>query len=58
MAEVDELSMPMKDGMPMMVEEDVEVVGRTMVVCRSSRIDKILFSIVVRVYFMYELCLV
>jgi len=48
----------MKDGMPMMVKEDVEVVGRTMVVCRSPRIDKLLFSIIVRVYFMYEFCLV
>jgi len=45
--------------MPMMVKEDVGVVGGggTMVVCRSSRIDKLLFSIIVRVYFMYKFCL-
>jgi len=41
--------------MPMMVKEDMGVVGRTMVVCRSPRIDKLLFSIIVRVYFMYNI---
>ena len=46
--------MPMEDDMPMMVKEDVGVVVRTMVVCRSPRIEKLLFSIIVRVYFIYE----
>jgi len=44
--------------MPMMVKEDVGVIGGTMVVCRSSRIDKLLFSIIVKVYIMYEFCLI
>jgi len=37
--------------MPMMVKEDVGIVEETVVVCRSPRIDKLLFSIIVRVYF-------
>ena len=57
-ADVEKLPMPMKDVMPMMVKEDMEVIGRTLVVCRSPRTDKLLFSIIVRVYFMYEFCLV
>jgi len=44
--------------MPMMVKKDVGIVGKTMVVCRSPRIDKLLFSIIVRVYFMYEFYLI
>jgi len=50
--------MPMEDDMPIMVKEDMGVIRRTMVVCRSPRIDKLLFSIIVRVYFMYEFCLI
>jgi len=50
--------MPMEDDMPLMVKEDMGVVGRTMVVCRSARIEKLLFSIIVGVYFMYEFCLI
>ena len=50
--------MPTEDDMPMMVKEDVESSGGTMVVCRSSKVDKLLFSIIVRVYFMYEFCLI
>jgi len=45
--------MPVEDDMPMMVKEDVGVVGKTMVVCRSLRMDELLFSIIVRVYFTY-----
>jgi len=37
--------------MPMMVKEDVRIVEGIVVVCRSPRIDKLLFSIIVRVYF-------
>ena len=37
--------------MPMMVNGDVGIVEGTMVVYRSPRIDKLLFSIIVRVYF-------
>ena len=48
--------MPMKDSMPMTVKKDVGVVGKTMVVCRLPRIDRLLLSIIVRVYFMYEFC--
>ena len=50
--------MPMEDDLPMMVKEDVGVIVGTMVVCRSSRIDKLMFSIIVRVYFIHEFCLV
>ena len=34
------------------------VVGKTMVVCQSPGIDRLLLSVIVRVYFMYEFCLV
>jgi len=44
--------------MPMMVKEDMGVVEKTMVVCRLPRIDRLLLSIIVRIYFMYEFCLV
>jgi len=43
----------------MMMKEDRGVVGGgTMVVCRSPRIDRLLLSIIVKVDFMYEFCLV
>jgi len=48
----------MEGDLPMIVKEDVEVVRGTMVVCQSPRMDKLLFSIIVRVYFMYEFCLI
>jgi len=38
--------MPMKKSMSMMVKEDVGVAERTMVVCRSPIIDRLLLSIV------------
>ena len=50
--------MPMEDDMLMMVEEDIGIVGKMMMVCRSPRVDKLLFSIIFRVCFVYELCLV
>jgi len=43
--------------MPMLVEEDVGII-RKMMVCRSPRIDKLLFSIIIRVCFVYGFCLV
>jgi len=49
--------MPMEDDMPMMVEEGVGAVGKMMMVCRSPRIDKLLFSIIIRVCFVYRFCL-
>jgi len=48
----------MEDDMPMMVKEDVRVVGRTMLMCRLPRIDKLLLSIIVRIYFLYEFYLI
>jgi len=48
----------MEGDLPMIVKEDMEVVRGTMVVCRSPRMDKLLFSIIARVYFMYEFCLI
>ena len=50
--------MPMEDDMPMMVEEGVGIIGKMMMVCRSPRIDKLLFSIIIRVCFVYGFCLV
>ena len=43
--------MPMKDDMPMMMEEGVGIIGKMMTACRSPRIDKLLFSIIIRVCF-------
>ena len=42
--------MPIEDDMPMMMEEDVGIIGEMMMVCRSSRIDKLLFSIVISLF--------
>ena len=50
--------MPMEDDMPMIVEEGVGIVGKMMVVCRSPRIDKLMFSIIIRVCFVYGFRLV
>jgi len=50
--------MPMEDDMPIMVKEDVGVVGNTMAVCQSLRMDVLLFSIIGRVCFTYESCLI
>jgi len=44
--------------MPMTVEEDVGIIGKIMTVCRSPRVDKLLFSIIIRVCFIYGFCLV
>ena len=43
--------------MPMMVEEGVAVVRKMMIVCRSLRIDELLFSIISTVCFVYRFCL-
>jgi len=50
--------MPIEDDVPMMAKEDVEVVGRTMMMCRSSWMDKLLFSIIGRVYLTYKFFLI
>jgi len=44
--------------MPMMVKEDMRIIRGTVVVYRSPRIDKLLFSVIARVYFMYKFCLI
>jgi len=44
--------------MPMIVEEGVGIVGKMMMVCRSPRIDKLMFTIVIRVCFVYGFHLV
>jgi len=48
----------MEDDMPMMVEEDVGIVGKMMMVCPSPRIDKLSFSVFIIVCFVYKFCLV
>ena len=50
--------MPMENDMPMIVEEGVGIVTKMMMVCRSPRIDKFMFSIVIRVCFVYGFRLV
>jgi len=42
----------------MMVKEDMGVARRTMVICRSPKIYRLLLSIIVKVCFMYGSCLV
>jgi len=44
--------------MPMIVQEGVGIVGKMMMVCRSPRIGELMFSIVIRVCFVYGFCLV
>jgi len=48
----------MEDDMPIIVEEGVGNIGKMMMVCRSPRIDKLMFSIVIRVCFAYGFRLV
>jgi len=36
--------------MPTMVEEGVGIIGKMMMVCRSPRINQLLFSIIIRVF--------
>jgi len=50
--------MPMENDMPMIVEEGIGIVAKMMMVCRSPRIDKFMFSIVIRVCFVYGFYLV
>jgi hypothetical protein len=45
-------------NMPMTTKGDMEVAKKAMLVCRLARIDKLLFSIIVRVCFMYDSYLV
>ena len=50
--------MPMEDDLLMIVEEGIGIVGKMMMVCRSPRIDKLMFSIIIRVCFVYGFRLV
>ena len=50
--------MPVEDDMPMMVEEGVGIIRKMMMVCRWPRIDKLLFSIIIRICFVYGFHLV
>jgi len=50
--------MPMEGDMPMMMEEGVGIIETTMMVCRSPSIDRLLFSIIIRVCFVHEFRLV
>jgi len=52
------LPMPMEDNMSMMIEEGVGIVRKIMMVCRSPRVDKLMFSIIIRVCFVYGFRLV
>ena len=45
--------MAMEDDIPMIVEEGVGNIGKMMMVCRSPRVDKLMFSIIIRVCFVY-----
>ena len=47
--------MPMEDDMPMMMEEDVRIVRKLTVMCRSPRIDRLLFSIIIRSLFCIQI---
>jgi len=50
--------MAMRGGLPMIMEEDTEVVDRFMVVCRSVVEDDLILSIVIRVCFVHGFCLI
>ena len=52
------LSMPMEGDLPMIAEEGAVIVGKIMMVCRSPRVDKLMFSINIRVCFVYGFYLV
>ena len=50
--------MPMEGDLPMIVEEGVGIVEKMMTVRRSLRVDKLMFSIIIRVCFVYGFRLV
>jgi hypothetical protein len=45
--------MPMEDEVPMAVEEGIGIIEEIVVAYRLSKIDKLMISIVIRVYFVY-----
>jgi len=50
--------MPMEGDLPMIAEEGVGIVEKMMTVRRSPRVDKLMFSIIIRVCFVYGFRLV
>jgi len=48
----------MRGGLPMVMEKGAGVVDRLMVVYRSVVEDDLMLSIVIRVCFVYEFCLI
>ena len=50
--------MPMKGNLPMIAEEGVGLAEKMITVHQPARIDKLMFSIVIRVCFVYGFCLV
>ena len=45
--------MPMEGDLPMMAEEGARIVNRMVTMCRSPMVDRLMFSIVIRVCFKY-----
>jgi len=50
--------MPMKGDLPMIAGEGIGFVDKMMTVCRSTGVDRLIFSIIVRVCFVYEFHLI
>jgi len=48
--------MPMEGDLPMIAEGGVGIVDRMVTVCRSPMVDRLTFSIAIRVCFVYGLC--
>jgi len=46
--------MSMEGDLPMIAEEGAGIVDKMMTVCRSPRVDRLMFSIVIRVCFIYR----
>ena len=50
--------MPMEGDLPMITEGGAGIVDRMVTVCRSPVVDRLMFSIVIRVCFTYGFCLI
>ena len=50
--------MPMEGDLPIIAKESVRLAKKIMTVRRPPRMDKLMFSIVIRVCFVYGFCLV
>jgi len=48
--------MAMKGDLPMITKGGAGIVDRMVMVCRSVVVDKLMFSIVIRVCFSYRFC--